>query len=68
MAARARSLALRSPPMADARFAALAAIATLGVAVASTLAGAWFVACVFALLCVGFAVRAAAGFRSRERR
>jgi hypothetical protein len=51
--------------MVDARFSALAAVATLIVAVAAAVAGAPVVAAVWGVLSLGFCVRAVAGFRRR---
>jgi len=49
----------------DARFSALAAIATLIVAVLAAVAGATVVAAVWGALSLGFCVRALAGYRRR---
>jgi hypothetical protein len=51
--------------MVDARFSALAAVATLIVAVLAAAKGANVVAVVWGALAVGFGVRAAAGYRRR---
>jgi hypothetical protein len=53
--------------MVDARFSALAALASLVVVVLSALAGAWVAALVWGLLAAGFAVRALQGYRRRGR-
>jgi hypothetical protein len=54
--------------MADIRFSVAASTASLLVAVLSGLKDAWAPAVVFALLAVGFAVRAAQGYRHRDGR
>jgi hypothetical protein len=54
--------------MADIRFSAAAAAASLLVAILSALKAAWAPAVVFALLALGFAVRAVQGYMRREGR
>jgi hypothetical protein len=54
--------------MVDARFAALAALATLVVSLLSGLQGAWAPAALFGLLCIGFALRALQGYLSHRSR
>jgi hypothetical protein len=49
----------------DARFSALAAVATLVVTVLAAVAGATVVAAIWGALSLGFCVRAVAGFRRR---
>ncbi len=51
--------------MVDARFSAIASVATLAVAVASALEGVLVVAAIWGALAVGFAVRALSGYRRR---
>lgn len=51
--------------MVDARFSALAALATLLVAVLAAVAGAPVVAAIWGLLSLGFCVRALLGYRRR---
>jgi hypothetical protein len=53
--------------MVDARFSTVAALACLVVALLSAVTDAWAVASVFALLAVGFTVRALYGYRGRGR-
>ena len=53
--------------MVDVRFSALAALATLTVAVLSAVQGAVAVGAVFGLLALGFALRALQGLRRRGR-
>jgi hypothetical protein len=59
----------QAPPrrlaLVDARFSALAAIATLVVAVLAAVAGAPVVAAIWLLLSLGFGVRALIGYRRR---
>jgi membrane protein implicated in regulation of membrane protease activity len=54
--------------MVDVRFSALAAFATLAVALLAAAQGAWAVAAVFALVSAGFVVRALQGYHGRTRR
>jgi hypothetical protein len=51
--------------MVDARFSAIAAVATATVAVLAAIKDAPVVAGVWALLAVGFVIRAAIGYRRR---
>jgi len=51
--------------MVDARFSTIASLATLAVAVLAAAAGAFVVAGLWGALALGFAIRAAAGYRRR---
>lgn len=56
---------LSSWPVVDARFSALAGLGCLLVAILTALASVWPPSILFALLSLGFFIRAADGYRSR---